>query len=151
MLRGVVEFALQFEGKGIYDVLPLGTSASDGQCSYFGDEWCAMFVSYCFDSCGLIPSVLEHSYSGCTGQTQHWINEGKMKPKESYAPKAGDIIFYGSASSRYHTGIVVDCNGTYLTTVEGNSGSGGSWSTRTVTVHTNIPVNSASIYGYYET
>lgn len=106
-----------------------------------------MFVSYCFDSCGLIPSVLEHSYIGCTSATQHWITEGKMKPKETYTPKAGDIIFFGNASSRYHTGIVTDCDGTYVYTVEGNTGSG-SWSTSEVLTR-EYTINNGNIYGYY--
>ena len=127
--------------------MPIGTTVSDGGFAYFEDEWCAMFVTYCFDSCGLIPSVLEHSYTGCTGQTQHWITEGKMKPKETYTPKAGDIIFFGNESSRYHTGIVTDCDGTYVYTVEGNTGSD-SWSTSEVLTR-EYSINNGNIYGYY--
>lgn len=126
--------------------MPIGTTASDGG-AYFENEWCAMFVTYCFDSCGLIPSVLEHSYTGCTLQTQHWITDGKMKPKETYTPKAGDIIFFGNASSRYHTGIVTDCDGTYVYTVEGNTGVG-SWSTTKVLTR-EYSINDGRIYGYY--
>ncbi len=128
--------------------MPIGKTVSDGRFAYFEDEWCAMFVSYCFDSCGLIPSVLEHSYTGCTSQTQGWITSGKMKPKETYTPKAGDIIFFGNASSRYHTGIVTDCDGTYVYTVEGNTGSGGWWGATKVSTN-KYSINNGSIYGYY--
>lgn len=102
-------------------MLPIGQSSSDGKITYIGNEWCAMFVSYCFDSCGLIPSVLDHAIIVC--ETNQWYAEGKFKLKESYTPKAGDIIMYGSLGNCYHTGIVTDCDGTYVYTVEGNSGS----------------------------
>lgn len=54
----VVEEALSHVGEGY---------------SKFGlaDHWCAQFVSYCFDKCGLIPSVLPNWFTGCTTQTNY--------------------------------------------------------------------------------
>lgn len=145
---GVVEFALQQVGKGINDVLPIGTTSSDGRASYFQNEWCAMFVTYCFDSCGLIPTVLEHGFIECNAETEEWVTSGKLVQKEFYTPKAGDIIFYENEWGRCHTGIVTDCDGTYVYTVEGNAGPGGWWGATKVITDYN-PVNDSSIYGYY--
>lgn len=143
---GVVQFALDHVGKGIYEVLPMGQPTSDGRFSYFGADWCAMFVSYCFDSCGLVPDVLDHTITCC--ETSQWYAEGKFKLKGSYTPKAGDIIMYGTLGNCYHTGIVTDCDGTTVYTVEGNSGPGGWWGATKVVTH-QYSVNYSEICGYY--
>lgn len=126
-------------------MLPIGERPTGASWTYFGADWCAMFVTYCFDSCGLIPSILDHPIKAC--ETSAWYNAGKVKLKSEYTPKAGDIIFYGVLGNCYHTGIVTDCDGTYVYTVEGNSG-GNPWSSSKVLTH-KYPLNAASICGYY--
>lgn len=41
--------------------------------SKFGlsNHWCAQFVSYCFDKCGLIPDVLPNWFTGCTTEANY--------------------------------------------------------------------------------
>ena len=80
---------------------------------------------------------------------------GKFREKSSgYVPKAGDIIFFvgdpGYISK--HTGIVTNCDGTYVYTVEGNSGSSGTtpyWKGSRVTKNSYL-LTSSSILGYFE-
>lgn len=147
----VAEFALQFEGEGHSRFTTYKTT--DGW-QFWGDNWCAMFVSYCFDNCGLIPSVLPKSYVGCGTACSDWMPTGQIVSRQQYPiPKSGDIIFYARGSDIYHTGIVTDCDGTYVYTIEGNSGSSGTspyWMGSKVTAH-KISINAGNIYAYFVT
>lgn len=114
----VVEFAKQFEGKNATE---FGLFNYRSQCGadniWYADHWCAMFVSFCFDSCKMIPNPLPISYAACE---PGWdAMPGLVSYKESYTPKSGDIIFFYHG----HTGIVDRCDGSKVYTVEGNTGS----------------------------
>ncbi len=112
----VVNYALQFVGENHSRFT--GYTTSDG-ITFPVTDWCAIFVSYCFDNCGLIPSKLPASYMSCSAGIQTLKNNNKYKEASSgYVPVAGDIIFF----SWGHTGIVVSCDGTTVHTVEGNLG-----------------------------
>lgn len=117
------------------------------------DNWCAMFVSYCYDKCGLIPSVLPSSFMGCSNEVRSLRSIGKFRERSSgYIPKAGDIIFYvGDTDISGHTGIVIDCDGISVYTVEGNAGSSttGDWRGRKVT-RQSCSLTSGRIVGYFE-
>lgn len=58
-----------------------------------------------------------------------------LEQGEQYIPKSGDIIFFRwdwDGSYGYsHTGIVKDCDGVKVYTIEGNTGGGG-WTNSTV-------------------
>ena len=88
-------------------------------------NWCAMFVSYCYDKCGLIPEVLPRTYWGCGDGYRAFGENGRAKRSGTYIPKAGDVIFFSNdnGATCYHTGIVTGCDGTTVYTVEGNTGS----------------------------
>lgn len=134
----VVEIALSYVGSG-YQTFGLA------------DNWCAQFVSFCFDKAGLIPDVLPEKYTGCTSVIRNVLRpQGKFVYANSgYIPKAGDIFFIVDDDPNYessHTGIVTDCDGTTVYTVEGNSGTY-DWSTSTVGTF-QYSINSPSIYGY---
>lgn len=76
---------------------------------------------------------------------------GRFKTRTSgYLPSTGDLILYDWDSNGYadHVGIVVSCDGKTVQTVEGNTGSGGSWTTRVVG-NKNRQVNWTYIMGYY--
>ena len=121
---GVAEYALSFIGQG-----------HSTFTSRYGDgDWCAMFVSYCFEQMGLIPDVLPASYVNCNTGVSIAKQAGKFREASSgYIPKSGDIIFYTkNGSTSYHTGIVTYCDGIHLRTVEGNTGDGNSWKERKV-------------------
>ena len=106
----------------------------------FEEEWCCMFVTYCADKGGgLIGSGVQEDQWGngrlpkCAGQRElayllkargqlHFSSSG-------YMPKRGDLIFFsrsGRTTNVYnfsHIGIVTGCDGKYVYTVEGNTGT----------------------------
>lgn len=156
----VVEFALQFVGEGHSRFTSY--NPNNGVADIWRpDEWCAMFVSYCFNECGLIPDVLPRPYASC-GLIYDLYNQGNSRvkivgnkgvfagvTKDNYTPSPGDIIFFNWGNDRIasHTGIVINCDGTKVYTVEGNTGSGSSYSNRVVSQN-EYNLNSSVIVGY---
>lgn len=142
----VSEFAIQFVGEG-----------HSRFTSWYGTQadWCAMFVSYCYDQCGLIPSVLPNKYAGCGSQVKILRNLGKFRERSSgYIPKAGDILFEvgDPGYTSRHTAIVTGCDGTYVYTVGGNQGSSSTspyWKGSHVT-ESRYLLTSKEILGYME-
>ena len=102
-----------------------------------GEPWCATFVSWCWNRCGL-PTSLLVKYQGCTAGMQwcteqdimhyvqdfEWLGDNShLNDKvivEDYKPASGDIVFFLSAGMG-HTGIVIYSDDTYLYTIEGNT------------------------------
>ena len=125
----VAEFALQFKGQtaagvrldddppgGLFEYI-----TSDG-VAFANQEWCADFVSYCFDKCGML-SAIGGTYQSCTIK-MNLVRNTELFRGNDYVPEVGDVIFYtddGGVTS-YHTGIVTGCDGTRITTIEGNMG-----------------------------
>ena len=64
----------------------------------------------------------------CTLQIRQWQRMGRWVERDDYVPQPGDIIYYawdatGSGdwtSSVDHVGAVVNCEGGYITAIEGN-------------------------------
>ena len=84
-------------------------------------EWCACFVSWCYNQAG----KSEPRFAGCQSQGVPWFQsrgQWGASDYENIAP--GDAIFFdwdldGSAD---HVGIVIGTDGSRVYTVEGNSG-----------------------------
>lgn len=84
-------------------------------------EWCACFVSWCYNQAG----ISEPKFAACQSQGIPWFqSHGQWGGRgyENIAP--GDAIFFdwdldGSAD---HVGIVIGTDGNRVYTVEGNSG-----------------------------
>ena len=84
-------------------------------------EWCACFVSWCYNQAG----KSEPRFAGCQSQGVPWFQsrgQWGSRDYENIAP--GDAIFFdwdldGSAD---HVGIVIGTDGSRVYTVEGNSG-----------------------------
>ena len=84
-------------------------------------EWCACFVSWCYNQAG----VSEPKFAACQSQGVPWFQSREQwgaRGYENIAP--GDAIFFdwdldGSAD---HVGIVIGTDGSRVYTVEGNSG-----------------------------
>lgn len=81
--------------------------------------WCAMYVSWCANQAG-VPTNIIPKYASVQIGMDWYKNKGLFQYKESYTPKAGDIMFMKSNGAS-HTGIVLYCDGTTLYTVEGNT------------------------------
>lgn len=88
-----------------------------------GSAWCAMFVSYCAYQAGIIGDLVPQ-YAWCpSGMTWYKERNRYFKRNSGYIPKRGDIIFfYNNELGRVaHTGIVIDGDDKYVTTIEGNT------------------------------
>lgn len=90
-----------------------------------GYAWCDVF----YDACMLLTFGLDKTLeltcqplkSGGAG-CYYSYNYYKAKGRVGNVPKLGAQIFFGkSANNIYHTGMVVDFDGTYVYTIEGNS------------------------------
>lgn len=92
-----------------------------------GFDWCDVFVDCMFlqvfgnpKGREMIYQPLESCGAGCRFSANYYIsNKAWYK-----TPQRGDQIFFGVRGDEYHTGIVVAVDGTYVTTVEGNTGGG---------------------------
>ena len=144
---GVASFAQQFVGEGHSRFTSYKTS--DGK-QFWGDHWCAMFVSYCFDQCGAIPSVLQRSFTAVPSEWRYYKQQGRAHTKYSYTPKPGDLAIFsnGGESGIAHVGIVVDYKGSKVYTVEGNTGST-SWTNSRVKAG-EYSLSSGWLYGFIE-
>lgn len=105
----------------------LGNVGGEPYWSWYGFservEWCACFVSWCADQCGLIESGVVPKFSYCDDGIAWFQSEGRWKGRE-YSPQSGDYIFFdwdhdGHAN---HVGIVESCENGVVYTIEGNSG-----------------------------
>ncbi len=110
-------------------------------CGVQGQAWCAAQVSTAiYEACGNSSSAAKQvmygvwPYVNCAqvwdkapsnkkfwSYYQRWtLGKGE---RTTYKPVAGDIIiFTDNGSTRSHTGMVYSCDGTYVYTIEGNSG-----------------------------
>lgn len=86
-------------------------------------EWCACFVSWCADECGLITSGAVPKFASCPAGVEWFRNNGKWKDN-NYKPEAGIIIFFDWDRNGVsdHVGIVEKCENGRVYTIEGNSG-----------------------------
>ena len=86
-------------------------------------EWCACFVSWCANECGLIESGAIPKFSYCPTGVQ-WFKDAGLWRAGGEEPQPGDIVFFdweGDGTSD-HVGIVESCDGRTVETIEGNSG-----------------------------
>ena len=89
----------------------------------YKEFWCAMFVSWCADQCGYIDDGAIPKFKSCDVAIAWFKSNGVFENRE-YVPNPGDIIFFdwGDGGIVDHTGIVASCDGSYVYTIEGNSG-----------------------------
>lgn len=84
-------------------------------------EWCACFVSWCYNRMG----ENEPRFAACTSQGMPWFQSRGQWGDRNYADIApGDAIFFDwdNSGDADHVGIVIGTDGTNVYTVEGNSG-----------------------------
>ena len=99
-------------------------------------HWCATFVSWCAEQANIPTSILNRSTAA--GHSASYFNiyfyaGGSTLASSSdnnyhflgynYTPKKGDLFYTRSWS---HVGLVVSVEGSYVTTVEGNTNNDGS-------------------------
>ncbi len=97
-----------------------------------GAPWCATFVSWCARQAGIPTSILKNSIAAGHGPKYFNLNyyaggaqksDGPGFMGNYYTPKPGDLFY---KSDWGHVGIVVSVDGSYFTTIEGNTNNNGS-------------------------
>ena len=88
-----------------------------------GYAWCAAFVSYHLDGCGVKNPRSAWSPAFAAASDRVWTPR-----KASRSPLPGDVfsIYYASLKRVGHVGLVVSVDGRYINTVEGNTSGPGS-------------------------
>ncbi len=96
-----------------------------------GEPWCATFVSWCGNECGLVESGIVPKSGAVAEYLSYYranADKGTVHEPESYAPVPGDLIVWQRSEDPdsiidSHIGIIerVDENGRIFT-IEGNSG-----------------------------
>ncbi|MCH5304406.1 MAG: CHAP domain-containing protein [Ruminococcus sp.] len=123
-----------------------GEDYCKGQTKAWGNggitQWCAIFQAYLLEQVGVEPSKV-----GWAASCSSWIKSAKSKgiyrTRDSYNPKAGDILFF----SWVHVGLVYDVHGPSLITIEGNTDSN-NCNTSVVGKHDKYTTKSTAIIGY---
>ena len=87
-------------------------------------SWCACFVSWCADQCGLIDAGVIPKFSLCSDGVSWFAARGQLMDA-SFVPSPGDLIFFdwGGDGNVDHVGIVESVSDGTVYTVEGNSGN----------------------------
>ncbi|HJJ04777.1 MAG TPA: CHAP domain-containing protein [Clostridiaceae bacterium] len=118
----------------------LGQKGGQPYWSWYGFNdrvaWCACFVSWCANQCGLIENGQIPRYSVCDNGIAYFKEKDRWQDRETgYLPVQGDIIFFNwlekdengnlyQDEKSDHTGIVeyYDSSTNKVYTIEGNSG-----------------------------
>ena len=100
-----------------------GTQVKGNSYGHFYD-WCAMFVSWCARQAQIPTNVISNSAYANASSSVYCFNNMAYRARGTYTPIAGDIIFFdwdGLSDSWDHVGLVYDCDGSSVYTIEGNS------------------------------
>lgn len=104
----------------------IGNTGGRPYWSWYGfdhrEPWCAAFVCWCANQCGLDGTVIPHTASagGMRDTMKSW---GRFSPRVGYTPSPGDLIFFTwVGTSQNHVGIVEKVEGGQVHTIEGNTG-----------------------------
>ena len=110
-------------------------------CGVQAQPWCAATVTTAiYEACGSKADAKEvmygvYPYVNCAqvwdaapNNKKYWSHYQRWTlgkgVRQTYKPIAGDIIvFTDDGKTRSHTGMVYACDGTYVYTIEGNSGN----------------------------
>ena len=94
-------------------------------------EWCACFVSWCFNECGYLDTGTAPKFAGCVSGVE-WFRSREQWADNSINPSPGMIVFFdwndpnGASGPQDgeadHVGIVEKCENGIVYTIEGNSG-----------------------------
>lgn len=93
------------------------------------EPWCATFVSWCAEQCGLITEDIIPKFQGCDWgiewfQSRNLFLYTSFYGGENYTPKTGDLIFFTKEHNKNkstHVGIVQYVEEDYVVTIEGNT------------------------------
>ena len=131
----------------------VGNAGGEPYWSWYGFnsrvEWCACFVSWCFNECGYLDTGTAPKFAGCVGGVE-WFRSREQWADNTIEPAPGMIVFFdwndpnGASGPQDgeadHVGIVEKCENGIVYTVEGNSGD--------ACRQKQYAVGSSVIYGY---
>lgn len=104
----------------------IGNVGGDKYWKWYGFSshvhWCACFVSWCENECGLLKTESAPKFALVSGGA-NWFKKKGQWAGRSYTPKPGDIVFFDweSDGEMDHVGIVETADGKTVHTIEGNS------------------------------
>lgn len=118
-----------------------------------GYDWCDVFTDHCFVTTfgkemalKLLCAPIKSCGAGVKWSAQYFENAGRFYEAD---PEPGDQIFFGDASSWWHTGVVVEVVNGRVYTIEGNtSGNTGVISNGGCVAMKSYPLNYKYIKGY---
>ena len=113
----------------------VGNAGGEPYWSWYGFnsrvEWCACFVSWCFNACGYLDTGTAPKFAGCVGGVE-WFRSREQWADNTIEPAPGMIVFFdwndpnGASGPQDgeadHVGIVEKCENGIVYTIEGNSG-----------------------------
>ena len=104
----------------------IGNVGGEKYWRWYGFEsrtaWCACFVSWCADQCGLIEAGLLPKFASCSDGIA-WLRAHDQWRGSGRDPQPGMLIFFdwGLNGSPDHVGIVESVDGDRVFTIEGNT------------------------------
>lgn len=109
------------DGDGTHHKYEVFSGLDDSQ------PWCAAFVTWVAGQSGYLDKGIFPRFTACTSQYHLFKQMGATEHLEGsgYNPVAGDIIFFGSASTKFHVGIVISSDSKNVYTIEGNTSGEG--------------------------
>ena len=96
-----------------------------------GAPWCATFVSYIAYKANILDTAIV-KFADCDAGIKWFREKNQFNYTEyyeagnSYIPQRGDLIFFSSNKNKNdstHVGIIEECDGSIIKTIEGNSGN----------------------------
>lgn len=113
----------------------VGNAGGEPYWSWYGFnsrvEWCACFVSWCFNECGYLDTGTAPKFAGCVGGVE-WFRSREQWADNTIEPAPGMIVFFdwndpnGASGPQDgeadHVGIVEKCENGIVYIIEGNSG-----------------------------
>lgn len=86
-----------------------------------GYAWCAAFVGYC---CWL--AEFDAGPKSGRAAVRNWAKWAKTDNRLGFKPERGDLMYWLNKNQTGHIGFVVDVEGEWVTTIEGNTNGQGS-------------------------
>lgn len=100
-----------------YNTWYYGKEVRDKNSRDTSHAWCVVFISWCANKAGVSTDVVPKT-AGVGNIMNFYKNKGLYKTRVSgYVPRAGDVVIFNGGS---HAGLVVACDGSTVTVVEGN-------------------------------
>lgn len=114
----IVSVALAEEGTADGSRYWRFTMGTDDFVDGSATPWCACFVSWCANECGLIDDGIFPKSASVASYRRFFREKELLHEEGNYIPKAGDLILFGADE---HIGIVQYTEHGRVVTIEGNT------------------------------